>query len=1297
MWFLLIKCIFIVFSEIKDCLSQCMLVDRKVFARRLHGLSKRIRSGKPCDKGLQALSKAVQASIARAQQRRQSLPVPQYPVELPVVQQKEAIMTAIAGHQVVIISGATGSGKTTQIPKILLEMGRGVLGVIGHTQPRRIAARSLAKRIADELGVDLGGKVGCKVRFSDQTSEQGYIKVMTDGMLLAETQSDPDLLAYDTLIIDEAHERSLNIDFMLGYLKQLLMKRPQLKLIITSATIDPERFSRHFNDAPLVEISGRSYPVEIRYHSMEQGQQESSAEQRQLLAISQAVTELARVGSGDILVFLSGEREIRETAEYLRKHQPARTEILPLYGRLSFAEQNRVFSSHQGRRVVLATNVAETSLTVPGIHYVIDAGKVRMSRYSYRTRVQRLPIEAISQASANQRSGRCGRTAAGVCIRLYAEEDFEQRPLFTEPEILRTNLAAVILQMLSLQLGDIDQFPFLEKPDSRLVSDGYKLLRELGAVDEHKVITSLGRQLARLPVDPGIARMMLSASSEACLSEVLIIATGLTLQDPRERPLDHAQRADECHAVFADESSDFISYLKLWYAWREQKRHLSSNQLRKWCRENFLSPLRMREWMDIQRQLHAMATEMGLHFNKQEANYDAIHRALLSGLLGNISCNTEAREYTGARNIKLHIFPGSGLFKKKHKWIMAAEMVETGRRYARTVAKIDPYWIESLAPQLLKRHYFEPHWEKRVARVAAFERVSLYGLVLVEKRRVNFSAIDAVQSREIFIRSALVNGDYRTRAEFFHHNRRCIEAVELLEAKARRRDVLVDEEQLYAFYDERIPVGICSGVDFDSWRKKIEKDQPRLLYLSRDALMQHDAAQITEQRFPDVIEVSGISLTLEYSFNPGQDVDGVIVNIPLPILAQLPVSAFSWLVPGLLQDKVVALIKSLPKALRRYLVPAPDYAESFLRATEGDGDLLRVMSDYFSRIGGIQIASGDWRPELLDKHFFMTFRIIDGSKVLGQGSDLLTLQKQYKGQVEQVFSGSALFEDLERSHIERWDFPDLPECIERQVDGVNLRAYPALMLDGKGVALRVFDSIATAHENQRQGLMALYKKECVRDLRAVEKGLSGIQQLCLYYSGIGQCKDLRQDIMDLIVQQTFLAEGTDIRSKAVFDQYRQAGIPLLGDVSNSLCTWLGEALREYHAIAKRLKGNITVTTLAAINEIKSQLGYLIYPGFVQKASWQRIRHLARYLRALSMRMDKLEVDASRDRQLAQPISVLWTRYQERKESLSATDPLLEEYRWLLEEYRVSVFAQTLKTAVPVSAKRLDKLWAQIIK
>jgi ATP-dependent helicase HrpA len=919
------------FVSLQARLSDCSIRDRASLARRLRGLRQRSREGKPVDRGLEQLAAEVDAAAARLRERRAALPVPTFDDSLPISAHRDAIAAAIRAHQVVVVCGETGSGKTTQLPKICLSLGLGAAGLIGHTQPRRIAARSVAARIAAELQTTVGGQVGYKVRFSDRTGPNAFVKLMTDGILLAETQSDRPLEQYEVIILDEAHERSLNIDFLLGYLKRLLPRRPDLKLIITSATIDPERFSRHFDRAPIVEVSGRSYPVELRYRPLTADDEDERDRDLQQ-AILDAVDEVWREGPGDILVFLSGEREIRETAESLRKHHPPNTEILPLYARLSSAEQNRVFQPHGRPRIVLATNVAETSLTVPGIRYVIDPGMARISRYSPRGKIQRLPVEKISQASANQRAGRCGRVMAGVCVRLYAAEDFQSRPAFTDPEILRTHLAAVILQMSALNLGRPEEFPFVDPPDSRQIGDGFRLLFELRAVDERWRITELGRQLAKLPVDPRLGRMLLAAQRESCLREVLVIVAALAIQDPRERPLDKQQAADEKHRRFRDEHSDFMALLKLWDYYHEQARQLSKNQLRNLCQADYLSFVRMREWHDLHRELLGRATEMGMRLNDEAAPYDSLHRALLTGLLGHLGLKQEENAYLGARGRNFYLYPGSGLFKKRPRWVAAAELVETTRLYARTVARIEPEWVEGLAEHLLKRSYAEPHWEKRSAQVAAFERVTLYGLPIIANRRVNYGPLDPALAREVFIRHALVEGEFHCKAQFFQHNRQLLAELEELEIRARR-DLTADEEALYRFYDARIPEGIYSGPTFETWRKQVERENPRLLFLDRAALLAEAGPAADGERFPDHLDLDGLQLPLAYRFEPGAEDDGVTLTVPLAAVNQVDPKRLDWLVPGLRAERMAALLKSLPKALA-----AEFRAGTQLRAGPAGGD-----------------------------------------------------------------------------------------------------------------------------------------------------------------------------------------------------------------------------------------------------------------------------------------------------------------------------------------------------------------------
>jgi len=1296
-------------------LDDCMLADRRRLRKRLQGLLHREKSGKPIDRGLIEVAQVIENSRARHAQRREALPVPSYPEALPVSAKRVAIAAAIEEHQVVVVAGETGSGKTTQLPKICLELGRGVSGIIGHTQPRRIAARSVASRIAEELNCELGGVVGYKVRFTERSSEHSYIKLMTDGILLAEIQSDPLLERYDTIIIDEAHERSLNIDFLLGYLKQLLAKRPDLKLIITSATINTERFSEFFDKAPVVEVSGRTYPVEVRYRPL-LDDEEKKKEADPIQGTLDAVDELTRVDPlGDILIFLSGERDIRETADALGKHRMRDTEVVPLFSRLSAAEQDRVFKSHTGRRIVLATNVAETSLTVPGIRFVIDTGVARISRYSHRTKVQRLPIEAISQASANQRAGRCGRVSEGTCIRLYSEEDFLARPEFTDPEIRRTNLASVILKMLILGLGDIENFPFIDPPDRRFINDGFRLLHELGAVDKHDRITEDGRRLARLPLDPRIGRMLLAAECEQSLHEVLIIASALTIQDPRERPLEAQQAADEKHRRFADEKSDFIAYLNLWDYYHEQVHHLSNSKLRKLCRNEFLNYLRMREWHDLHGQLLAQASELGMKPNKQPAEYDAIHRALLSGLLGNIAHRDEREqkgpldkggkkrrkpfiEYLGARNIKLTIFPGSSQAKKPPKWIMAAELVETARLFARDVAAIDPAWLEPLARHLVKRTYLEPHWEKRAGQVAAFEQVTLYGLLIVPRRKVNYGPIDPVLSRELFIRHALVQGEYRSEAPFFTHNRELLEEVVLLEAKSRRRDILVDEETLFAFYDERLPQDIYSGKSFEKWRRQAERDNPRLLFLDRDTLMQHEADEVTANRFPETFNYEGLPLPLEYHFEPGHPADGVTVRIPLAALAQLKPGPFEWLVPGLLKDKLIALIKSLPKSQRRNFVPAVNFAEASLEAMQpGKGALLDVFSHQLQRITGTHLPPVAWDVEALPPHLRMNFRIVDeAGHVLGEGRDLNGLQQQMAGEVRERLH-AAPDSEWEQHGMTQWEAGELPDCVTVQQHGLSVNAYPALSDEGETVSLKLFETPEAAETIHRSGVARLFILENRDKIKYLQKNLPNIKTICLHAVSLCKCDALTESIIDAAVKVALFEENAAPRDPDEYARVASVARGRLIETANRITILVGESLAGYHRIQKQLKGAVQPQWLNSLTDIREQLEHLFIPDFVAQIPVEWLQQYPRYVQALERRLEKLRGDPERDRRLLLDMQPLWQRYWARcVDTGNCEESELRRFRWLLEELRVSLFAQELGTLETVSVPRLEKQWKQII-
>lgn len=1263
-----------------------MLADQPRFRRRLRELS---RSTAPDSRsGLATLAEDIEISTARRRHRKRNLPKPRFPLELPVVEKKAEIAATIEAHQVVIVCGETGSGKTTQLPKILLELGLGAAGMIGHTQPRRIAARSVAARIAEELNTPLGDAVGYKVRFTDRVKPSSYVKLMTDGILLAEIQHDRLLHQYEALIVDEAHERSLNVDFLLGYLKHILPKRSDLKVLVTSATIDPDSFARHFGGAPVIEVSGRRHPVEIRYRPPPSG-----AEGDQGQGILDAVDELARLGRGDILVFLPTERDIRETAEALRKHHPIGTEILPLYARLSATEQNRVFQPHSRRRIVLATNVAETSLTVPGIKYVIDTGNARISHYSVRSKVQRLPIQPVSQASAKQRAGRCGRTAPGICLRLYEEADFDARAMFTAPEIQRTNLAAVILQMNHLKLGAVESFPFMDPPDRRYINDGYKLLEELGAVDNARRLTPLGRQLARLPVDPRLARMILAADELHCLREVLIIVAALAAQDPRERPLDQQAAADAQHKKFRDERSDFLGFVKLWGFIQEQ--HLSKAKFRKLCKAHFISYLRVREWQDIHRQLRAQVLAQGMKENQQSADYGAVHQALLTGLLSHIGFKDQDSTFKGARNRSFHVFPGSGLAAKPPKWLVAAELVETSRLFARTVAKIEPQWVEWAARHLIRREYFEPHWQPRSAQVGAFERLSLYGLVLVPKRRVNYGPINPRQAREIFIREALVEGRYRTQAKFFQYNRRLIDEVKALEAKARRRDILISDERRFDFYDERIAPYIYNGKAFEKWLRNPAHDNA--LRLDKSLLLQH-AFALPADDFPDFLTSAGMRFPLEYHFEPGEDQDGVTMTVPLHLLNQVSAQQIEWLVPGLLKEKIVALIKGLPKSARRHFVPAPEYAQACVESIAPfEGSLLEALERALRRITGIGVSRDAWQPDALPPYLQMRIRVVDvNDKTLAVSRDLIELQGQLAEQIRTHFEAvSAPLHECRR--IMRWDFATLPEVVEVNHGGIAIRAYPALIDEGDSVSIQLRDTRTKAALATRAGLRRLCMLSSQDALNYLRKHLPRINEMCLQYQGIGSCEQLKADLLETVFDRVFV-EGRPLpRDQAAFDERLANGRPQLMNVGNRLCATVAEILENYHPLRRRLTGALPLAWAQAVNDIKAQLQQLVFPGFVRHTPEAWLIHIPRFLKAIAMRLEKLQHAPSKDAQLQEQLQPWWAKCTEAFDSADG-DPLNEAfmtYRWMVEEFRVSLFAQMLGTSLPVSAKRLEKQWEKV--
>jgi len=1270
-------------------------LDRHGLQRRWQALQRRAQARQPIERGLAGLRREVTVSLEAVARRRANLPRLEYPPELPVSAHREEIIALIRQHQVVVISGATGSGKTTQLPKLALEAGQGVRGLIGHTQPRRLAARTVAARIAQELGEPLGQSVGYQVRFDEKLGPAPYLKLMTDGILLVQTQSDRWLNAYDTLIIDEAHERSLNIDFLLGYLKQLLPGRPDLKLIITSATIDPQRFSRHFGDAPMLEVSGRTYPVELRYRPL---RNEVSGQELDLTdGIVHAVEELDRAGRGDILVFLPGEQDIRETAEAMRKAQLRHTDILPLYARLGARAQNLVFQPHQARRIVLATNVAETSLTVPGIRYVIDSGLARISRYSYRTKVSRLPIEPISQASADQRAGRCGRTAPGICVRLYAEEDYQARPRFTEPEIQRTNLASVILQMKDLGLGDLQRFPFIDPPDSRYVNDGVRLLQELGALDEEEALTRLGRDLARLPLDPRYGRILLAGAKQHCLHEILIIVAGLSIQDPRERPIEQAQAADEKHKPFRDEQSDFLSYLKLWQWYREQTG--SQRRLRELCASHFLSYLRMHEWQDVHRELLGLVHELGLRINQQPADYAAVHRALLSGFLGQIGLKQETGNYAGPRGVRFHMHPGSTLFKKQPKWVMTAEWIETTRLYGRIAAGIDPLWVEQAARRLLKHAYFEPHWEKKPAQVAAYEQTSLYGLVLSPRRKINYGPIDPGLSREIFIRSALVEGDYDSRGGFLRHNLKLLESLREEEAKVRRPGVLIDEVALFQFYAVRIPQDIYSGSAFERWREQAERMQPRLLYLTREDLLKDEAVLGAQAAYPPTLEVAGLRLPLSYHFAPGDDADGVTVTVPLAMLAQLPPEPFEWLVPGLLEEKVTELIRGLPKSVRRDFVPAPQFARAVVEALgtqPRELGLLPAVTGELKRMTGAEVAIEDWALDKLPAHLRMRFAIInERGRQVAVGRDLAQLKAELAGEAKSAFSGMVAStreaSPWERDDLQDWDFDELPEQVEIDRGGIRIRAYPSLSVHEGRLALRLFDTAQAAQAQLRLGLRCLIGRQLAQNIRYLEKNLPSEREMCLHYAPIGKCADLKQDIIEAVLARCLLEEPLP-RTLAAYQQRLAQGRGQLMSAVQQLAAGVAPALAEYHVLRGLLARPLGPAMQAAMQDVRVQVARLIYPGFVAATPAQWLARLPVYLKAARLRLEKLSGRVARDQE-NQRIITRWQQYYERAggDAQAVHDARISQLRWLIEEYRVSLFAQELGTISRISDKRLQEL------
>nr|WP_314953629.1 ATP-dependent RNA helicase HrpA [uncultured Aggregatibacter sp.] len=1320
------------FSQLIDI----MLVDKRRLSARIHGIGK-IKNQEAQQAAAEEIEQQIEQARLRVESRKSAVKNPiVFPESLPVSQRKAEIEKLLSEHQVIVVAGETGSGKTTQLPKMCLELGLGNLGTIGHTQPRRIAARSVAARIAEELQTELGDLVGYKVRFNDQISDNTQIKLMTDGILLVEIQTDRFLNQYSCLIIDEAHERSLNNDFILGYLKQLLPRRPDLKVIITSATIDVERFSKHFNNAPIIEVSGRTYPVEVRYRPVAE-----EDDQDQLQGILNAVDELQAEGRGDILIFMNGEREIRDTAEALQKQNLKHTEILPLFARLSAQEQNKIFHPSGLNRIVLATNVAETSLTVPGIKYVIDPGTARISRYSYRTKVQRLPIEPISQASANQRKGRCGRVSEGICIRLYSEEDFNNRPEFTDPEILRTNLASVILQMTALGLDDIEAFPFVDAPDKRHIQDGVKLLEELGAIQPKKIksykhdgarfptrtkdvsankngtryetcaieseekkqgweLTPIGRQLAQLPVDPRLAKMLLSAVDLGSVYEVMIIVSALSIQDPRERPTDKQQASDEKHRRFADKKSDFLAFLNLWHYVQEQQKALTKNQFRRQCQKDFLNYFRIREWQDIYQQIRLAVREMGLPINSEKAEYQQIHTALLSGLLSHIGLKeAEKQQYLGARNAHFAIFPNSVLFKKQPKWVMAAELVETSKLWGRMVAEIEPEWIEPLAEHLTKKSYSEPRWSKSRGAVIADEKVSLYGVPIVAARPVNYGAIDPKVSREIFIQSALVEGDWNTKHKFFKQNQQLIREVEELEHKSRRRDILVDERTLFEFYDQRIGTEVVSQKHFDTWWKKAEKQDPELLNFERSFLINDDAEQVSKLDFPNFWHQGNLKLKLTYQFEPGTDADGVTVHIPLPLLNQVEMTGFDWQIPGLREELVIALIKSLPKSYRRNFVPAPNYAQAFLgRAVPLEKPLLETLIYELRRMTGVTVEAEHWHWEQIPSHLKMTFRVVDEhGKKIAESMNLDELKFSLKDRVQESISAVA-DDGIEQSGLHIWSFAELPQCYEQKQRGFSVKAFPAIVDEKDAVGIKLFETEFEQAVAMQQGLRRLLLLNVPSPIKYLHEKLPNKAKLGLYFTPFGRVLDLIDDCIACAVDKLIADFGGFVWNEENFDKLRDFVRENLNEVTVDIAQKVEQILTLTHQLNQRLKGKMDFTMAFALSDMKSQISGLIYQGFVQKSSYARLPDLLRYLQAIDKRMDKLAQDVNRDRAAMLRVEQVQQAYQQLLAKLPKSKPISDEVaeiRYMIEELRVSLFAQQLGTKYPVSDKRILNVIAEI--
>ncbi|NOZ54906.1 MAG: ATP-dependent RNA helicase HrpA [Gammaproteobacteria bacterium] len=1342
---------------VRCSINHCLIKDRHKLFLRLNKIKRGRSTENTRQYLLQSLIKDIEHSTSVVQRRKQNLPVVTFPDELPICNSREQIEQLIIQHPVVIIAGETGSGKTTQLPKMCISIGRGIAGLIGHTQPRRIAARSIATRISQELKTELGDVVGYKVRFNDTIKANANIKLMTDGILLAEIQSDRYLNQYDTIIIDEAHERNLNIDFLLGYLKQLLPKRPDLKLIVTSATIDTERFSTHFNNAPVIEVSGRTYPVEVRYrpididttvnatedesqHNTQQPSPHINVAQKrdpqQVLLEAINELEIARC-TGDILVFLSGEREIRETDTFLKKCLDTQhIELLMLFSRLSAKDQQRIFQTSAKRRIILSTNVAETSLTVPGIKYVIDTGTARINHYSYRSKVERLPVEKISQSSANQRKGRCGRISNGVCIRLYTEEDFRSRPLYSVPEIKRVNLASVILRMKSLNLAHIADFPFLDSPDNRYVKDGFKLLNELGAIDHEQKLTKIGRELSRLPIDPKMGRMLLASMKENCVQEILIITSALSIQDPRERPHGHQAAADQQHALFHKNiddrennkanhrrndkvspinttnidaaqvqktnkqntviRSDFLIFVYLWQAYKKQSKQGSNNQLRKWCQSHYISYLRMREWQDVYLQLKKMVVEAGAKINQVAAGYDEIHKALLPGVLGNLGFKVEKQEFEGARHIRFHVFPGSIVHNSPPKWLMAVNLLETSRLYAHVCAKIEPQWVENAAQHLVKRCYNEVHWDEKAAQVSALESVTLYGLTIIANRKINYGPIAPKESREIFIRAALVEQRVKCDAAFYRHNCDLIKQTKNDEEKERRRDILITDDKIYAFYDSKIPVGIFNVPLLLTWLKNLTEDDTRSLYMSRSFLINEAAHEDNEILFPKQLQLDKLALPLTYRFEPGHEYDGVTVELHEFLLNQIPAYKFEWLVPGLLEEKIAALIKSLPKKFRRSFVPAPNFAKACVEAIQPyETPMIETVSKHLFKMTGLMVPSDVWNITQLPGHLLMNFNIIDSNgKTIRTGKDLAIL-KGMKPRIEsQVSAFTAVnVAKIERHGMTHWAVEEIPAVYEMQQQGHTIVAYPALVDNQNSVAITLFDTPVAAHKSHIEGLYRLFSIEARKQLMYCIKNIPNINMLCAAFTALGSCEKLKTDILRSAILNVFFYNEDDIRTRESYENHKRHALEHLISQANTLSELITEILGQYKSVMRRLNQSTPIAWIEAINDIHTQLKYLIHPEFITQTPNQWLRRLPVYLQAIEARLTKLEQSPQTDRLRQQQVTGHWQQYlqlADKNISKVKNTAAFTQYRWMIEEMRVSLFSQRLKTAMPVSIERLQK-------